>query len=1045
MTKKTVIRVVCFAVMGLLFAAVLAGNIVASHFSDLITEYFHGAGISYEGEAVANALKYSDQLCREMTEEGIVLLENKETDGKAALPLTEDEAKNINVFGWAGSDGGWIFGSDGSANSNSGTSRAKVKMLTDALSESGINYNTEIMDMYTAFRDKRAGVRALNGDPDFYMLIEPGTGASDTEDAYSAVGANGKTILQNAKEFSNVAIVVLGRMGGEGTDLPFKQYLNTTGKYSVGSGMPTDETRTYLDISKYEEDLLDMVTANFGKVIVLINTCNSMNLNFLDRYDNIDAVMQVNGTGQSGTYAIPKVLKGEVNPSGRMTNTQPYDLSTDPTFTNAGGKSASKGYITYAEDIYVGYKWYETADAEGYWDNVSNEYGTGYDGVVQYPFGYGISYTMFDWELVSADPAPGSAIAKETEKITVQVRVTNTGDVKGKDVVQLYYTPPYTKGGIEKSAVNLVAFAKTSDIEPGKSEVVTLEFTPYDMASYDCYDRNTNRNVGWELDRGTYNISVRSDAHNVKSNPDGEALSFNYNVDKTIRFTTDPVTGERVTNRFTNYSIVTKQEDGSFAETQFYAYGNCAIDGSDGDGADVVYLSRSDFANTFPRDTLGNRTGAAVSSFTNHKYDGYGDVAMPTTDTVSDEYGRLLLYVTESGGTPSADQLRTGKGIKINHDLMMTLGEDYDAPEWKALIEQMSKGELYDLVGLGGYRTYSIESIGKKYMLENDGPSGLNRHMNGSDGAQNPDREGWTMFPASTLLANTWNWSLAYAYGLSVGNEGMATGVSGWYAPGANMQRSLFGGRNCEYYSEDPYLSGVMAAETSRGAINNGMNVYVKHFAVNETETHRSQLTTWLTEQTLRETYLRPFEISVKRGGANGMMSSFNRLGSQWTGSNHALMTDILRTEWGFRGAVVTDYYEGFMGLDRGLRGGNDLWLTGGGSAPGGWNGNDATMVMCAQRSAKNILFARCSSYYRAQTHDKSEDVIVADVQTVVEVEAPFPAWIFIVVGIDVVVVAGIAVWTFFLLKRPRRVKSSVSYADSDATTEDDKSDKEEK
>ena len=271
MTKKTVIRVVCFAVMGLLFAAVLAGNIVASHFSDLITEYFHGAGISYEGEAVENALQYSDQLCREMTEEGIVLLENKETDGKAALPLTEDEAKNINVFGWAGSDGGWIFGSDGSANSNSGTSRAKVKMLTDALSESGINYNTEIMDMYTAFRDKRAGVRALGCDPDFYMLIEPGTGASDIEDAYSAVGENGKTILQNAKEFSNVAIVVLGRMGGEGTDLPFKQYLNTTGKYNVGDGMPTDETRTYLDISKYEEDLLDMVTANFGKVIVLIN------------------------------------------------------------------------------------------------------------------------------------------------------------------------------------------------------------------------------------------------------------------------------------------------------------------------------------------------------------------------------------------------------------------------------------------------------------------------------------------------------------------------------------------------------------------------------------------------------------------------------------------------------------------------------------------------------------------------------------------------------------------------------------------------------
>lgn len=1010
MAKKTIVRAICITVMALIFAAVLAGNIVASYFSDLITEYFHGAGISYEGEEVENALAFSDQLCQEITEEGVILLKNNKKDDVPTLPLTESEMEKINIFGWSASDGGWIFGSDGSANSNSGTSRAKVKMLTDAFENAGVSYNTEIMDMYTAFRDKRAGVRALTGNMKFYMLIEPSV------ESYNQVGENGKTLLENAKEFSDTALVVLGRMGGEGTDLPFVQYRNTTGKYTVDDNMPTDTSRTYLDISVDEEALLDMVTANFDKVIVLINTCNSMNLNFLDD-DRIDAALQVNGTGQSGSYAIPKVLSGEVNPSARTANTQVYDLTTDPTFMNAGGKSASGGYVTYAEDIYVGYKWYETADAEGYWDDVDNEYGKGYEGVVQYPFGYGMSYTDFDWELVSTEPAASSVITKDT-KISVQVRVTNKGKRAGKDVVELYYTPPYTPGGIEKSAVNLVAFAKTSELEPGKSEVVTLEFTPYDMASYDCYDKNTNRNVGWELDRGVYNISVRSDAHTVKTGMDGKPMVFDYNVDKTIRITTDPVTGNRVINRFTNYSIVTKQEDGTFAEQQFKAYGNCAIDGSDADGADVVYLSRSDFAGTFPSKTLGNRTGSAVSAFTNYSYDGYGDVDMPTTDTINGE--QLLLYTTESGGKPSADQLRTGSGLKINHDLMMKLGEDYEAPEWKTLIEQMSKNELYDLVGLGGYRTYSIESIGKKYMLENDGPSGLNRHMNGEDQGMNPDRSGWTMFPNPTVLANSWNWTLSYAYGLSVGNEGMVTGVTGWYAPGANMQRSPFSGRNCEYYSEDAYLSGVMAAETARGAINNGLNVYVKHFAVNDQETHREQLSTWLTEQALREIYLRPFEISVKRGKANGMMSSFNRLGSQWTGSNHALMTDILRTEWGFRGAVITDYHSGFMNLDRGLRGGNDLWLTGGGSAPGGWNGNDATMVACAQTSAKNILFARCNSYYLANTHDKSEDVIVSDVQTVVEVEAPFPAWIFIVVGIDVVAVAGIVVWTIFLFKKPK-------------------------
>ena len=974
------------------------------------------------------ALEFSDNLCREMTEEGIILLKNDKKDGVPALPLAEEEIAKINIFGWGASDAGWIFGSDGSANSNSGTSRAKVKMLTDAFENANIEYNTEIMEMYKEFRNERAGVRALEENMKFYMLIEPGV------DAYNAEGENGKTILQNAKEFSDTALVVLGRMGGEGTDLPVIQYLNTTGKYSVNDNMPTDDSRTYLDISQTEEELLDMVTANFEKVIVLVNTCNAMNLNFLEN-NKIDAALQVNGTGQSGTYAIPKVLGGDVNPSAKLTNTQPYDLATDPTYMNAGGRSATKGYVTYAEDIYVGYKWYETADAEGYWDEVDNEYGKGYDGVVQYPFGYGLSYTDFDWELVSADPEFSSALTKNA-RITVKVRVTNSGKTAGKDVVQLYYTPPYTPGGIEKSAVNLVAFAKTSELEPGKSEVLTLEFTPYDMASYDCYDKNTNRNVGWELDRGVYGISLRSDAHTVKSDVDGEPLSFNYNVDKTIRFTTDPVTGNRVTNRFTNYSIVTKQEDGTFAEQQFKAYGNCAIDGSDGDGADVIYLSRSDFAGTFPSATLGNRSGSAVSSFTNYAYDGYGDVSMPTTDTINGE--QLLLYTTESGGKPSSEQLRTGSGLKINHELMMKLGADYEAPEWKTLIEQMSKSELYDLVGLGGYRTYSVESIGKKYMLENDGPSGLNRHMNAAPNDPNIDRSGWTMFPTPTLLANTWNWTLSYAYGLSVGNEGMVTGVTGWYAPGANMQRSPFSGRNCEYYSEDPYISGVMAAETARGAINNGMNVYIKHFAVNDQESHRKELTTWLTEQNLREIYLRPFEIAVKRGGANGMMSAFNRLGSQWTGSNHALMTDILRTEWGFRGAVITDYYSGFMNLNRGLRGGNDLWLTGGGSAPGGWNGNDATMVYLAQQSAKNILYARCNSYYLANTHDKSEDVIVSDVQTVVEVDAPFPAWIFIIVGIDVVTVAGIAVWTIFLLKKPKAV-SERSVGDEQPSDDSDK------
>lgn len=1016
MNKKVLTRIICFVSMGLILAALLVGNVVASTFSTVITEFFHGSGVDTNTEEAKNAFAFSDELCKTITEEGIVLLKNENN----ALPLGEDEAKKVNVFGWGASDGGWIYGSDGSANSNSGTSRQKVHKLSKALTDAGMEYNTELMDMYTAFRDHRAGERALTEKMRFYMLIEPDV----REGAYDAIGEGGKTILENAKNFSDTAIVVLGRMGGEGTDLPFIQYRNTTGKYTINDAMPEDNTRTYLDISQDEEALLGMVTENFEKVVVLVNTCNAMNLNFLKKYD-IDAALWVNGTGQSGAHAIPKVLKGEVNPSGRMANIQPYDLTTDPSFANAGGKSATAGYITYVEDIYVGYKWYETAAADGYWDNVDNEYGKGYDGVVQYPFGHGLSYTKFDWSIEETIPAAGTSIGIDTE-ITLKVRVTNTGDRSGKEVVQCYYTPPYRKGGIEKAHVNLVAFAKTTELKPAnmtenglpESQVVELKFKPYDMASYDCYDRNTNRNVGYELDWGEYEISLRTDSHNVKKNGENE-LKFKYNVEKTLRFTTDPVTGNRVTNRFTTYSVVTKQPDGTFEKEVVNAYGNCAIDGSDADGADVVYLTRSDFNGTFPTRTLGNRTGAAVTGLLNYKYDGYDDITdLPKTNTVDGD--RLLLYVTDAGGgQPNQEQLKTGKGIKINSDLMKTLGADYDDPLWDRLLNQMTKAELSNLVEYGGYRTYHIESIGKKYMLENDGPSGLNRHMNASDGDQNPDRAGWTMFPNPNVIANTFNWGMAYAYGLSVGNEGVATGVTGWYAPGANMQRSPFGGRNCEYYSEDPYLAGVMAAETSRGAINNGMNVYVKHFAANETETHRKGLYTWLTEQTFRETYLRPFEIAVKRGGANGMMSTFNRLGSNWTGANHALMTEILRDEWGFRGAVVTDYFQsGLMPLEAGLLGGNDLWLTGGGNKVGGFKDDSASFLYCARRAAKNILFARCNSYYRAVTHDPSEDIIVSNVDTVVTREDPFPTWIFIVVGIDVVVVAGIAVWTFILLKK---------------------------
>lgn len=1025
--KFSVKQKVSFVAMGLIFSIVLAGNVVAGYFGEMITTYFYGSGIVFDNnKTFTEAVAASKELNEKIAEEGIVLVRNENN----ALPLSQDELKKVNVFGWSSSPGGWVCGSDGSAASNSGASRLKVKGILPVFDDPEVNieYNKELSDMYTNFCDSRAKsgnslLRALSGNPNYFMLIEP------PRSAYDAIGNNGKTILENAKEFSDTAIVVISRLGGEGCDLPFKQIKNDDGKkvQASSSDLVIDDSRTYLDISTEEEAMLQMVRQEFKKVIVVVNSCNEMNLSYLEDY-NVDACITMNGLGENGAYAIPKILSGKINPSGKTTAIHTYDLKTDPTFVNAGSHTASSGYTVYAEDIYVGYKWYETADTEGYWNQVDNEYGKGYDGVVQYPFGHGLSYSSFDWSIVSVEGKTkddklikiGEDFVDEKTKFTVKVRVTNTSETPGRDVVELYYTPPYYKNQIEKSSVNLLAFAKTEVLQKDQSQVLELSFTGYDLASYDCYDKNTNRNVGYELDRGNYEFSLRKDSHTIADFPEAK---FSFPLAKTIRISSDPVTNNRVTNRFTSYDIIAKQEDGSFNTQRINAYANNAIDGSDADGADVTYLTRNNFASTFPKTKERNRGGAAVNNAINYVYDEYDSSIIPEIKQ-NQTSTQHLLYVTESGGKASKSQLTSGTGIKPNKELILELGGDYDNPKWEELLNQMSVDELSTLVNRGGYCTMAIESIGKKHMLENDGPSGLNRHNMEIDKttSQTIDRSGWTMFSMPSVIGTSWNQHLAYSYGKSIGTEGVSVGVTGWYAPGANMQRSPFDGRNSEYYSEDAHLSGVMAAETCKGAMSMGMNVYVKHFAVNETETNRTGLKTWLTEQSLREIYLRPFEIAVKRGKANGMMSSFNRLGSTWTGGNHALMTEILRDEWGFRGAVVTDYYAGIMKMDQGLKAGNDLWLTGGqNNAEGFSSTTDKERVYFARQACKNILFASCNAYYMHENRDKSLDTIKVDLDQVIEREIPKPWWILWgLLPLDLVTIGGLATWAYFLLRKKK-------------------------
>jgi len=1054
--KKSIKKVISIAAMSLIFSIITAGNIVAGYFGEMITTYFYGSGIDFEeNETFSQAIAESLDLNVKIAEEGIVMVRNENN----ALPMSDSELEKVNVFGWSSSPGGWLCGSDGSAASNSGSSRAKVKGIIQVLNEeNNIETNEELTSMYTSFCSARVRtsstasdndlLRALKLNENYYMLHEP------SRSYYDKIGNNGKTILQNAKDFSSTAIVVMTRLGGEGTDLPFKQIKNDTGKknYANASDCVIDNTRTYLDISTEEEDMLRMVRDNFEKVVVIVNSCNEMNLSFLEDYD-IDACLTMNGLGENGTYALPSLLRGYkyvynettktnekvlISPSGKTGSIHTYDFTTNPSFVNAGGKTASSGYVVYQEDIYVGYKWYETADSMGYWDDVDNKYGKGYDGVVQYPFGYGLTYGDFSWTYLGLEAKDKTGriidLSKEnfdgSTEFTMKVRVTNNSDYPARDVVELYFNPPYYQNGIEKSSVNLLAFAKTEVLEKDKSQVLELKFTGYDMASYDCYDKNANRNVGYELDRGNYQLSLRTDSHTIKDllNENNVTISnptINLNLSKTIRITKDPVTGNRVTNRFTSYDVITKQNDGTFATENIKAYGGSAIDGSDATQEDVKYLTRSNFKTTFPTKKAVSRTGTLLDAAKTYQWDGYNVNEIPEINQSSTKTNHLL-YKLSNGSKASFKQLQTGVDLVPNKELILELGGDYDNPKWDELLSQMTPQEINTLLNRGGYCTFAVESIGKKHMLENDGPSGLNRHNMEIDNttSQTINRSSWTMFSMPSVLGTSWDYRLAYAFGKSVGTEGISVGVSGWYAPGANMQRSPFGGRNSEYYSEDALLSGVMAAETSRGAMSMGMNVYIKHFVANETETKRTGLITWLTEQTLREIYCRPFEIAVKRGKANGMMTSFNRIGTTWAGGNQALMTEVLRNEWGFRGACVTDYYSSsLMNVDQGLKAGNDLWLTGSQKNAKNIDTSNKVIMYFARQACKNILFASCNAYYMHENRDKSLDTITIDLNTVVAREIPAPLWIYWgLLPLDLITLCGLSIWSYFLFRKKKEI-----------------------
>lgn len=985
MTKKKQ-RAICFPIIAVLLAILIVANVAAGIFAGAITNFFTGGvQVDFESEEMQQTLQQSDQLVRTLAEDSIVLLKNQEdADGEPALPLSDDELK-VNLFGFSAYDpsdaasfDGFLMKGIGSGSSTIADSKAIT--LQGALEENGIEYNTELEAIYDEFEVGR-GSTADNA----YWLDEPDLTAAQ---------------FDQAEEYSDVAIVVFSRLGGENIgEQPHQQ--------TQGAVNPD---KTYLEITDPEQELLDEVTARFGKVIVLLNTSNAMHCGFLDA-ENVDAAMYVGLTGQSGAIAIGEILKGEklngdqFSPSGKLSDLYSYDPSNDPAYNNT--ESASSGNsgtnIQYSENIYFGYRWYETADAEGYFE----AQGSSYDEQVQFPFGFGLSYTEFEWDLLGVtigeeEVALGSAgaltDANKNDTITVRVLVTNTGDVIGKDVVELYYTPEYIDGEVEKSEVNLLDFAKTVELEPNQSQELTLTFTAYDMASFDATDANNNGASTYELYAGTYTISFRTDSHTLKMNGGDEMANntVDFDIAEDITFPEDPVTGETVEPRFTG-------ED---------TYAGVPIDGSTA-GVTQEYLSRADFAGTFPDEQAPIPTEAgAANTIGAEWYDPTYETETAPTQGVTGDEALLLTTVNED------------ESVEYNLDLFETLS-DYDAAEWETLLDQISVADLFNLVNNSGFFSPEIASVGKPRQADFDGPAGFNTNSLSGDWGGSTVTDSWTAYPCECLLGCSWNKDLLLQMGLSMGVEASMTGINGWYAPGINLHRTNYTSRNYEYYSEAPILSGNLAANVIHGAKINGLYCYMKHFVVSESGPNGRDWNTWLPEQALRELYLKPFEIAVKEGGSNAIMSSFNNLGSIWTGANYALLTDILRNEWGFRGTVVTDWSmggePGGMNPEQGLRAGNDIWLNPMGFTLGAPDTSDPTNIACARRSAHNVLFTLVDTIHYLDTFDRdSLDTIFNAEVGVADRDEGSPWWIALLVVFDVLAVGGLVVWSVFLLRNKK-------------------------
>ena len=821
------------------------------------------------------------EVAEEIMEDGIVLLKNE-----SLLPL--NETKKLNIFGWES-----INPAYGGAGSGGINDLYDIVSLNQGLENAGFSINQELVDFYNNYG---ADNPEMSIQKQSWTLPEPPV------DTYS------DELIKSAKEYSDVAVVVLSRKAGEGhNDIPMDvrkaAYDNNSDEYD-----DFPEGEHYLQLSQTERDMVDMVCSNFDNVIVVYNGANQFELGFADEYPQIKSVVWCPGTGNVGFNALGKVFSGEVNPSGKTPDTFIYDMTTAPWWNNAEkteytnladmaveGMNAgtaqvyAPAFTNYVEGIYVGYKYYETAAQEGAID---------YDKTVQYPFGYGLSYTEFEQKMGELEEKDG--------QISVDVEVTNTGDVAGKDVVEVYYKPPYTNGGIEKSSANLIEFAKTDLLQPGESQTVTVTFSIEDMASYD-----ENNAKAYVLEKGDYVISINSDSHTVLDQK-------TYTADKDVVYK-----GEN------------KRTSDDTAATNVF---------EDAKG-DVTYLSRADhFAN------YEEATAAPASAELGEPY-----VSEYHLNSNFDK----TTYLNDEDVMPTT-------GADNGLTLADMRDADYDDPRWEKLLDQLTVDEMANMIAMAGYQTAAMDSVGKVATLDFDGPAAINNNFTGV---------GSIGFPIEVVVASTWNKELAQAWGECMGKISQEMGAEGWYAPGMNTHRTAFGARNYEYFSEDGVLAGNMGAKAVEGARKYGVYSYIKHFALYEG--NAKMVSVWSNEQAIREIYLKPFEISVKQGGANAVMVSWSFLGDKWTGESSNLMNTVLRDEWGFRGMALTDFFRnnghGFMNADAALANGVDAMLsTFNGEENNVANPEHPTSVLQMRNACKNVMYTVVSSWAYDGEHEET-------------------------------------------------------------------------